>query len=50
MSLGKGEEKPKKENPKKLVGDTFEDDVYNINDDEKTPVAWLNILFYTFYF
>lgn len=41
LGLGKGEDKPKKDKPRKPVQDTVEDDVVDINDNEKIPISWL---------
>ena len=39
LGLGKEEEKPKKPEPRKPVQDTVEDEVVDINDDEKIPMS-----------
>lgn len=39
LGLAKGEDKPKKQKPKKPAQDTIEDDVVDINDNEKIPMS-----------
>lgn len=39
FGLSKGEEKPEKPKQRKPVQDTIEDDVVDINDNEKIPIS-----------